>query len=179
MDSTSLSISITLNEVSIVLGRFPSAFRHAYDWRWQDETRENRCDCRPGCRQWVSVGKNRSHVDMCPCLRVNTGGIDWKEAAPEMKIKGDPYDQTWLLCGSWRPAYFRARFQLAASSLRTRLPEGGIGKLWAQGLGPHQSEQELSLDPCPNNATSSLVLYAEPAHSNIITSRIRKASFKQ
>lgn len=96
-----------------------------------------------------------------------------------MKLIRDPSDQTLPLhYGSWRPAHFRAGFQRTASSLRRKLPEGRIGKLWAQGLRPHQSEQDLSLDPSPSSANSSLFLYVEPRHSHRYNLQAYKSQFQ-
>lgn len=132
----------------------------------RNETTRNGCACRPGCRQWVSVVKSQGSQGHVLVSGSKKCGIDWKGAVPELKIIGDAYDQIWWLhCDSWRPAHFRARFQLAARGSKGRLPEGGIGQLWSQTLGSHRSEQNCSLDPNPSNAYSSLALCTEPTNT--------------
>lgn len=102
-----------------------------------------------------------------------------KEAAAEIQIIGDTYDQTlWLHCSSWWPAHLGAWVQLAASDLRNWLPWGAIGKLWTQGLSLHHTEQDLSFGPSHSSANLSLVLPAEWIHSRVTPSRLAEAHCK-
>lgn len=89
-----------------------------------------------------------------------------KEAAAEIQIIEDTYDQTlWLHCSSWWPAHWAAWFQLAASDLRNRLPWGAIGKLWTQGLSLHHTElwpqsQQCQPQPGPSCRMNTFTRHA-------------------